>query len=376
MGFEHNLMAHQVSALLLQQIRTGNAAWSHPRLTTKATLWQGMADWPRPDIAFEDRSTRSSIALEFKPPNQPKREYVTGLGQSLTYLNDFEFAGLIVPEVSNDGFAIAQYFCDMLRAGVLGKMPVALLAYRKQPSNLTVLQPLRDRVNGPNKLPAGIGAKVFWGYWRDLSSYDLLTFLTLVDRSKPKQFERVFDKFWTTQAVTGRARTWEGELRKKKQLNAPGRLGERINVWLAMRNAGLIDSSARITADGYELLSVGKIYGADSAAFLDTLARHVLTNGRHLDLILWVEDQQRFIPDSKKKDAESFYVTLDKRLIREGIIAPPPPNAAKQHFLRDEPKLWNKLGLLVHSGKDRYFHEKHGLVFDWRRIISILDGTK
>jgi hypothetical protein len=375
MGFEHNLMAHQVSTVLLREVRAGQAQWSHPRLTNKSTLWQGMADWPRPDIAFEDRTTMSSIALEFKPPNQPKREYVTGLGQALTYLNDFEFAGLIVPEVSNDGFAIAEYFRDMLR-GVLSNMPVALLTYRLQPSNLKILQPLRDRVGGPKKLPTGVGAKVFWGYWRDLSNYDLLTFLTLIDRAKPQQFDRVFDQFWKSHAVTGRARTWEGEPRKRKIINAPGRLGERINVWLAMRNAGLIDSMARITADGYELLSVGKIYGPDSAAFLDVLARYVLTNGRHLDLILWVEEQQRCISAGKKLEADSFYHALDKQLIREGIIATPPANAAKQHFLRDEPKLWNKLGLLVHSGNERYFHAKHGLVFDWRRLISVLEGTK
>ncbi len=372
MGFEHNFMAHQVSALLLLQVRTGSAAWSHPRLTTKSTLWQGMADWPRPDIAFEDRSTKSSIALEFKPPNQPKREYVTGLGQALTYLNDFEFAGLIVPEVSNDGFAIAEYFRGML-SGVLDNMPVALLAYRRHPSNLTILQPLRDRLNAPKKLPTGVGAKVFWGYWRDLSSFDLLTLLALIDQSKPNQFDRAFDKFWKSFAVAGRARTWEGELRKQKKANAPGRSGERLNVWLAMRYAGLIDSSARITADGYELLSVGKIYGPDSTAFVDMLARHVLTNGRHLDLILWVEDQQRYIAPGRKRDAASFYRALDQRLVREGIIAAPPSNRAKQNFLRDEPKLWNKLGLLVHSGADRYFHAQHGLVFDWRRIISILD---
>ena len=374
MGFEHNLMAHQVSALLLQEVRTGKAVWSHARLTTKSTLWQGMADWPRPDIAFEDRTTKSSIALEFKPPNQPKREYVTGLGQALTYLNDFEFAGLIVPEVSNDGFAIAEYFRDML-TGVLDEMPVALLSYRTNPSNLKILQPLRERIDGPQSLPAGVGAKVFWGYWRDLSSFDLLTFLQLIDRSTRNDFDVIFDKFWRSFATTGRARTWEGDYRKRKQMKAAGHMGERINVWLAMRHAGLIDTDGRITADGYELLRVGKVYGADSSAFLDVLARHVLTNGRHLDLILWVEDQQRYIAPDKKQDADTFYHALDLRLVREGVIAMPPANAAKQYFLRDELKLWNKLGLLVHSGRERYFHENHGLAFDWRRVISVLEGT-
>lgn len=374
MGFEHNSMAHQLSALLLQEVRAGQAKWSHPRLTTKSTLWQGMADWPRPDIALEDRTTNSSIALEFKPPNQPKREYVTGLGQALTYLNEFEFAGLIVPEVANDGFPIAQYFYDMLH-GVLDEMPVALLSYKTYPSNLTVLQPLRNRANGPKSLPAGVGRKVFWGYWRDLSNFDLLTLLRLVDRSKRNDFKGIFNSFWTSFAVTGMARTWEGDQRKRKKKNATSRSSEQTNTWIAMRHAGLVDSNSRITEDGYELLTAGKVYGADSSAFLDLLARQVLTNGSHLDLIFWVEDQQRYIAPSKKSSADTFYDALDHRLMQEGIIAARDSQAGKQHFLRDEPKLWNKLGLLMPSLRHGYFHKKHGLIFNWRKIISVLEST-
>ena len=89
MPYNHDLMAHQASAALLGDLRAGKADWSHQRLSKKTTLWQGVTDWPRPDIAFEDRTTRASLAIEFKPPNQAKREYVTGLGQALTYLTEF-----------------------------------------------------------------------------------------------------------------------------------------------------------------------------------------------------------------------------------------------------------------------------------------------
>jgi hypothetical protein len=62
------------------------------------------------------------------------------------------------------------------------------------------------------------------------------------------------------------------------------------------------------------------------------------------------------------------------RLAKAGIIAAPAKGAAKATFLRDEPKLWNKLGLLSQSGKGRYFHVGYGLVFDWRRIISVVES--
>ena len=115
MSFEHNFMAHKVSSILLGCLRSGNASeWAPPRLSVKTTLWQGFADWPRPDIAFEDQTNNSSFAIEFKPPNHPKREYVTGLGQAITYLRGFEFSGLVIPRRAADGFDISTYLLDVL----------------------------------------------------------------------------------------------------------------------------------------------------------------------------------------------------------------------------------------------------------------------
>jgi hypothetical protein len=367
-------MAHQVSAELLRQLRSGQAPWSHPRLSEKTTLWQGMADWPRPDIAFEDRSTNASLALEFKPPNQPKREYVTGLGQALTYLRDFEFAGLVVPERAGDGAEIAEYLRGLL-VGVLSSLPIALLTYAQTPSGLSVLQPLKTRVSPPNSIPAGIGRDVFWGYWRDLSNHDLIALLTLADTTRARPFERVFATFWRAFATKGRARTWEGHPRKRKAPNAPSFTAERLNAFLAMRHAGLLSADGRVTADGHELMRIGKVYGADSVTFLEALARQVLTVGRHLDLILWVDDKQRLMPAARKRKAERYYREVDLMLASEGIISPPQRGAPKAHFLRDEPKLWNKLGLLVRGDGGRYFHPGYGLAFNWRKVISVLEAS-
>ena len=166
MAFQHNFMAHEVSTLLLDQLRTGKAsAWTTPRLTKKATLWQGKAEWPRPDIAFEDRSKGSSFAIEFKPPNHAKREYITGLGQAITYLDDFEYSGLVVPNLSADGFDIGSYLLKLLERE-LAPLPIALFTYDLDPKGMVVRRKLKTRKSPPSRIPKGIGRKVFWGYWR------------------------------------------------------------------------------------------------------------------------------------------------------------------------------------------------------------------
>ena len=210
---------------------------------------------------------------------------------------------------------------------------------------------------------------MFWGYWRDLSSHDLLTLLDLMDR-RAASADKAFDVFWRKFATTGLARTWEGNMRKKK--SGTPHSSEKLNARLAMRHAGLVDSDGRMTTAGYRLLNTGRIYGADSTAFMEELARQVLITGRHLDLIFWVDEKTRLIRPNRRGTAPKYYRALDLQLARDGIISAPSSTAAKQHFIRDEPKLWNKLGLLVKANSRQYFHPGHGLAFDWRKIISVL----
>ena len=372
---QHNFMAHKVSAHLLHELRTGRAgAWATERLSTNCTLWQGMADWPRPDFAFEDRTNNASLAIEFKPPNQLKREYVTGLGQAITYLNDFEFSGLVVPGRTGEGFQIASYLLETLKQE-LKELPLALFAYDQNPTDLTVLRPLRARIEESPVVPKGIGRNVFWGYWRDLSNYDLFELLRIVDQRDEHDFEKCFQRFWNRFAVTGRARTWEGKPRKQKAKEAQSMTSERLNTRLSMWHSGLLSVDGRLTVAGHNLLRTGKIYSPDSIAFLDKLAYHVLIDGNHLELILWINEQNRRIGIHNIDDRNRYFSALDETLVDVGVIATRKPKPAKAHFIRDEPKLWNKLGLLERHGNGRYFHEKHGLVFSWRKILSIIDNT-
>jgi hypothetical protein len=198
--------------------------------------------------------------------------------------------------------------------------------------------------------------------------------MRLSDQLDGQPFTKIFQRFWTNFATKGTALTWEGQPRKKKLSNAKSLGAERLNAFLAMRHSGLLSADERLTAAGHELLRTGKIYTPDSVAFRDLLAFHILTDGRHLDLMFWVDEQNRAINVRDKTSSHSYFTALDKGLVAAGVILARRSDPAKVHFIRDEPKLWNKLGLLVREGKNRYFHKNHGLAFDWRKIVSVLDG--
>jgi hypothetical protein len=335
--------------------------------------WQGISDWPRPDIAFEDPTTGASLALEFKPPGQSKREYVTGIGQAFTYLRDFEYAAVILPRKTVDAFEIAEYFQASLNDSFAQHIPIALFAYERDPTkddDLTALVSLRIRAGEPPPIPKGVGRKVFWAYWRDLSQYDVFDILCEIDRVNRRTFNSAYRQFWKRKMVAGRALTWEGLRRKRKSLNAPSYESEKTNVQLSLRHTGILSPKGALTDEGLQLLRYGKVYGPSSKSFMDYLSHLVLQTGRHLELIFWVDEQQRELSQNSRRNAPTFYHGLDLRLERAGIITAAPTDRPKPTFLRDEQKLWNKLGLLVPSHGRSYFHPGVGLVFNWRAIIS------
>ena len=69
---------------------------------------------------------------------------------------------------------------------------------------------------------------------------------------------------------------------------------------------------------------------------------------------------------------------LENTLQNAGCIGPRKPAArkgnitAKQSYIRDEPKLWNKLGLLEMKGKKQYFFSGEGYRFNWHIISDAL----
>lgn len=363
----HNELAFRAGRWILDGLRTASAPWAASGLTKSVTLSAWFEDWPRPDLTYTDPKTKRSLAVEFKPPGHGKREYVTGLGQCLTYLNSFDYAVLFLPRVAIDGFLIADYIGDTVRAPSLAGVPLGILAYDDEPDDdITVVEVLRER----SGVPTGSGAtrrRTFWGYWRDLSNHDLLALLLLIDQKGT--FEKAWKLFWSRSLSTGKARNWEGNARRPQSSSAHN--GWKLNTELSLRHAGLASNDGRLTEAGLALLTLGKIYGADGLAFLDELARCVLAAGRHIELIYWVAELQVKLPAKALKNAEAFLEALDAELIHQGVIKPP-KGSSKATYLRDEPKLWNKLGLMRPRAEAQYFHPKIGWVFDWRRISGIL----
>lgn len=376
MGELHDAEATMYGDVILSRIRSADTSFK--QIFTPSIIRTGDWDWPRPDYVCYDEGLKASYALEFKPPFQSKREYLTGLGQTLSYLQKHMYSGLILPYYSDDGFRIAEFINDTLKSSEFCQISTSLFAYRNDSKEINILRPISSL---RTDTVLGISAdevKTFWCWWRDISQYELYDLLNLsfkyADFDNDIYTNNVYPEFYEMM-VNKKTRQWDGKTPRNKNRSEASMKSEKQNYKIPLVQLELwTRDEGRLTDSGFRLLEIGKKYGAGSARFLDALTYLVLINGRHLDLINMVDKFQKSV--TAPTSSSEYAVDLENFLSDNGCIGKRKPTAiktgAKNSYMRDEMKLWNKLGLLLSYNNKSYFYPNQGYVFNWERITNVI----
>lgn len=376
MAQEHDLGAEITGGFILSQIRKSDS--SYKQVFSPSIRRIGDWGWPRPDFVCLDDENNSTYALEYKPPMQSKREYVCGLGQTITYLEHHTYSGLIVPEIADDGFPIAKYFKSILNSDVMAKSPISLYSYKPEDFSVQILRQIPEVRTAAVTRPSQDVDKTFWCWWRDMSHYEVFDLLCLSfiysEYEGDTYTNYIFPAFWK-KLISGQTKTFEGEFRR---VNNSSQSSYKQNYRIPFEQLGLWTSKEGKLSDlGFQLLIIGKKYGADSTNFKNALTYLLLTTGHHIDLIHAILDIQKnsCIPDNSME----FKQMLDNKLTERGLIGRRKPTAVttnkKGSYIRDEMKLWNKFGLIKKKGNDYFFPNK-GYDFDWEKINGVLINGK
>jgi hypothetical protein len=379
MGANHDILADKAGRAIINKIITQEERWSQVFSTNIRKA--GDFSWPRPDYVCYDYDLDQSIAFEFKPPGFSKREYITGLGQTFSYLEKHHYSGLILPN-NVEGFNIAEYISQILSLDVFSKQLISVIGYdesiiESDPQNAITLYKSIDDVR-TGEIVSNNLSQTYWCWWRDISHYEVFQLLCLLDIHNVKTgdiySDYVWPEFWQL-LCNGQTQNWEGIGREKTD-NITNSRSEKQNYKIPLFQLGLIEQSeGRLTVDGYKLVAIGKIYGINSAMYIDYLTKIVLIEGKHLILI---QDLERFKNETNVSSFESqdkFRIEFELFLENNNSIGNRKPGRTttgnKISYIRDEFKLWNKLKLLKNNGS-RYFINGVGIEFDWNRITDIL----
>lgn len=383
MGIDHDKLTTLTGDYIVKKIRENDASWKQIFSSTLGRV--GDWSWPRPDYVCKDHENGVTYAFEFKPPNQTKREYLTGLGQSLSYLQKHHYSGLIVPELSDDGFPIAQFIQLTLESDEFKHLPISLISYIPEKlefdidNAIKILKKITSERSTTLIDSTSSVNSTYWAFWRDMSHFELFELLKLSDQYSSNQgdiySEYIYPKFYQDFLIGGKALDWEGNHRVKTDSDASKR-SEKQNYKIPLFHLNLWNQvEGRLTYKGYKLLTFGKMFGVTSTEFKDYLSYLLLTEGRHLELIHEVEQYQRLNKGTIPETSEKFKLSLDNYLEAKGSIGDRKPTAittgAKVSYIRDEFKVWNKLGL-IYCHSRHYFTKGEGLRFNWGKITDLL----
>lgn len=379
----HDVLAFAIAQEAIRRIAVAATPWNS--ILSPTSYITSSRRWPVPDFVLVDPVNDITVGAEFKPPQQTKREYLTGLGQAIAYSKDFHYGALILPTIADDGYPIAQHIAAVMAEGDLDNAPIGLFTY--DPALLSTAAPhfsevrfFSKRINAP--LNAAVLDQSFFAKWREMSPSEVLTLLiaSYEEMRNPSPGastirDRAFSVLWDA-IQAGRIQHWAGGIRHYSDTQ-----NNKVAVSKNYRNflfhIGWTDSAGALTKEGLNALHVGTLYGASSQPFLDTIARAVLQEGKHLILFNAISEFQNTVKTNL--DEANWLRMLEDDLENRGLLKRNPARHAaavahsSRQFLKAEKQLWRNLRLIVPRG-GRAFHPGRGLIFNWSRITNLLQG--
>ncbi|MEJ7934464.1 hypothetical protein WG907_09375 [Sphingobium sp. AN558] len=380
----HDVLAYAIAQEAVRRVAAAEGSWAE--ILSPTSYITSSRTWPVPDFVLVDPVSRVTIGAEFKPPQQSKREYLTGLGQALAYSRDFHYGVLIMPTIADDGYPIGHHIASVLAESDLINAPVGLFTY--DPAVLSPAAPGFDETRffnhraKPPSAPASLD-KSFFAKWREMSPQEMLILLgASYDEMRAPTLgggtvrDKAFAALWL-RIQAGTVNHWAGGVRNYKDTAA-----QKIAVSKNYRNflfhIGWTENGGALTREGLEAFHVGTLYGPDSQPFLDAIARSLLLDGKHLILFNAISELQDGL--TAITDEATWLQKLEDDLENRGLLKRNPArhsaavaNSSRQ-FLKAEKQIWRNLRLIVPRGP-RAYHPGRGLIFNWSRITSLLQGA-
>ena len=413
MQLNHHLLAKATTDSILSKFKTEE--WSccdgigkdFFRVTTDASF-------PAPDASFYDEGRKFLASFEFKPPTETKRGILTGVGQSIAYLQDANISYLIAPERLED-YNLGGYLSELFEKQIFGKIPSGLILYKNDcPEDVRLISNISTGLGTStqtNIKARGITTSRFWAKHQDLPIplFHLLLhcyFLkkshtinedgfkccwknylispTILSDFQPQVVYDCSNQVIKTPAGNKNLMMLEKLLEKTKTQSIKEReeiikheidtefAGDNMfqsykkNFVTFLKHLKMIDSEGELTDNGFKLYHLGLAHGPNSKVFKDYFTKEVLTTGHHLDLLLDLDSTIRANSGHTFTDCLRL---MEKTYEAKGLLKRNPNRksgiSSTVGFLKYECILWRSLGLLVQdTSKNHYF-------VNWKAITEI-----
>lgn len=332
-----------------------------------------IASWAAPcvDYAYQDTESGKTISILF---HKEYDELCEIKANAIKALNAFDAVMVCFLSRYMD---LSNMLIVALEEGGLDSLPIGVMVYDYSGATVTLRNFAYPSTVAKNRTLKE--QKSYWCWWRDSSHFEVATLLRLSQKYSNEEGDiytnKVYPEFFDLM-ISGETKKWDGSPREKTFSQSSFK-AEKQNYKIPMCQLGLWEvDTGHITEKGLTLLSIADKYGDDSCEYFNSLAKLILIDGKHLDLVKDLDDFQKKNPEIIPETSSDFFVLFDDFMMQKNSIGTRKPSAvktgAKKAYVRDEPKLWNKLGIIKMQSSSRYFRPYQGIVFDWERINEII----
>lgn len=332
----HHLLAKATTDAILHQFKTG--AWTYGPGYGADFYRTGIpADFPSPDAAFYDPTNKKLAYFEFKPDTETKRGILTGVGQTIAYLQNSNLSYLIAP-YKLAGFSLGGFLTDLYKNQLDGKLPTGLILYdNTSPSKVDLIQNVTT-LTGAAATTRTVAVERFWAKHQDLPIplFHLILhyyYLKKVGMISGDPFATCFSKSLISSSILStfslqKVKDIAGNIIKtvaktkdivflEKLVNGSislppkdryKKIAQQIDTSFVgdnyynsikknyisfMKHLQMIDSTNELTEIGFAMYNLGITNGPTSKIFYDYFTKELLTTGHHLELLLDFDSMQR-----------------------------------------------------------------------------------
>lgn len=341
-------------------------------------------DFPRPDFIFlplippREKSRRIRLllealrsrtltgevqfptAFEFKTPYVSKHEYITGIGQAITYNSIFPLSYLVVPDRNYEGFDVVDFAMNVVRRVNLS---IGVISYDSADITNVEIEKEAEPISTNEQIIEETirDIKRSYAYWRETKPNEVLEALRIsyeLERSgKANIMDDVLERLWND-VLSGR---FQRTTRIQSFL---------LNYRLFLTQTGLLDRNGFLTPIGRHTLLLGD--SLSQKEFTDVVTYVLLRFGGHYTLLSKIYTEQQRLHPNEICNENNWLEIISEKLKQQNYYF------SKDDFRSDFPRLpyayKNYFSGIV---SEPIFINGKGLNINYPKIIEILDkGTR
>jgi len=297
------------------------------------------------------------VSFEVKTPYVYKHEYITGIGQAISYNSIFPLSYLVVPDYNIEGFEVSEFLKSIIETNNLN---IGLFSYDlENPAEVELVKRASLVRVEAGRIQSIKGIKRSYSYWRETTpeeAFEALRISKEIEQTTKEVniLDKVMQKLWK-----------EILLKRFQKARKPSSF--LLNYKLFLIQNALLDATGHLTAIGRHTLSLGERFGKDSETFKEIITYVLLRYGGHYTLLSKIYEEQKEIEEEHLDSWDKWASEIERRLREQNYYI------SKDDFRVDLPRMLFAYERYFCGIVERQFIKGRGILINFPKIVEILD---